>query len=142
MRSGRDDVSGRNGARRARATTKRRRKGGDDERPRGYHPQRMHQLWRDIDDARGKLGYDPSADTTSSGYALVALIGRSAALVEYLPAPSTVWTSAWRLVTAPFGMVASVAEKAVAVPVAVLGGAAAWLGRLPLVGGVRGRESR
>jgi hypothetical protein len=56
---------------------RRRVRPADDERPRGFKPQRMRQLWDDIDDARDKLGLGAAATAAPSTWSVSALVGRA-----------------------------------------------------------------
>ncbi len=53
----------------------------DDDRPRGYQPQRMRRLWSDIDHARDKLGLGRDADPAGSSWGIEALIGCASEIV-------------------------------------------------------------
>ncbi len=61
-----------NGARRR----ARSRRGGapDDERPRGFEPDRMRRLWSDIDHARDHLGLGPDAAAASTPWSVAGIV--------------------------------------------------------------------
>src|SRR4051794_18689159 len=54
-----------------------------DERPQGYHPERMRALWENIDHARAKLAPEPSASASDVGTMLRALV--PAVVLELAP---------------------------------------------------------
>ncbi len=70
----------------------------DDERPRGFQPQRMRRLWQDIDRARDGLGLGPGEEPPiPSLWSIAGVVGRLTELASGLlwwkeeeapPAPS------------------------------------------------------
>jgi len=49
----------------------------DDDRPRGFQPQRMRRLWQDIDRARDGLGLGPGEEPPSpSSWTITGVLGR------------------------------------------------------------------
>ena len=68
----------RSGARRRRT---RPRSVSEDDRPRGYQPQRMQRLWNDIDHARDKLGLGRDADAAGAGWGMAGLLGCAGEIV-------------------------------------------------------------
>jgi hypothetical protein len=108
----RDDVTG-NGA------------GVDDERPRGFEPDRMRRLWSDIDHARDNLGLGPevaAADASSSGVA--GVVGYAVGLAA---------DAAGAVANGMAGLVRGVAS-ALPDPRRLVGAALPCVRRLPIVG--------
>ena len=108
-----------NGARRR--SRSRRATMRDDERPRGFEPDRMRRLWSDIDRSRDNLGLGTQPVAPSSwsvggvvGRATELAVGAVGSLFDVLAAPA-------RLLTAP---------------TRALGDAVPCVRRLPIVGGL------
>jgi hypothetical protein len=89
----------------------------DDDRPRGFQPQRMRRLWNDIDQARDKLGLGRTSPASSAPpWSLAALLRCAAEL------PTSATGFIWDL--------------ACAVPATVhtVLGVVPWLRQAPIVG--------
>ena len=89
----------------------------DDDRPRGFQPQRMRRLWTDIDHARDKLGLGRALQAPSAQPWSLAALLRCAA---ELPASATelIWDLA----------------RTVPATVHTVLGVAPWLRQTPIVG--------
>jgi hypothetical protein len=96
-----------------------RRNGSDDERPRGFHPDRMQRLWSDIDSARDNLGLG-GAEVGSASWSLGGALGYAAELVTGAGA----WVFGWTRVLPD--------------PLRIVGGALPCVRKLPLVGSLFG----
>jgi hypothetical protein len=102
---------------------------GEDDRPRGFEPDRMRRLWNDIDRSRDNLGLGPEAAAqppswTVGGvvsYAAELATGAVSTVVDWTLAPARVLTAPARLLTAP---------------TRVLGELVPCVRRLPIVGGL------
>ncbi len=76
-----DDVTGNGSANGHRRRARARRGGsGEDDRPRGFEPDRMRRLWGDIDHARDNLGLGPAADVAAAPWNIAGTFGYAAAL--------------------------------------------------------------
>ncbi len=62
-----------NGARRR--ARSRRAVSGEDDRPRGFEPDRMRRLWSDIDSARDNLGLGPEAAESAAPWSVAGVVG-------------------------------------------------------------------
>jgi hypothetical protein len=123
-----DDVtrngSSKSGRRRARS---RRATAGDDDRPRGFEPDRMRRLWSDIDQARDNLGLGPTP-TEPSTWSVLGLVGSAAGLAS---------DAAGGLMSGAAGAMRGVVE-ALPDPLRLFGATVPCVRRLPLVGGFFG----
>jgi hypothetical protein len=54
---------------------------GEDDRPRGFEPDRMRRLWDDIDQARDNLGLGPTP-TATQDWSVLGLVGAAAGLAS------------------------------------------------------------
>jgi hypothetical protein len=105
------------GRRRARS---RRAAAGDDDRPRGFEPDRMRRLWSDIDQARDNLGLGAAPAETST-WSVLGLVGMASDTAGALTSGAAETVR---------GVVGALPD-----PLRLLGGTVACVRRLPLVGG-------
>jgi hypothetical protein len=121
-----------NGARRRprsrRATTR------EDDRPRGFEPDRMQRLWSDIDRSRDNLGLGPEAAAPSSWsvgglmrYATELATEAIGTVVDTLTTPARLVATPGRVLTAP--------TRLLTAPTRAIGDAVPCMRRLPIVGG-------
>lgn len=96
-----------------------RRSRADDERPRGFQPDRMQRLWSDIDSARDNLGLGP-ATAESSSWSVGGAVGYAADLA----AGAGAWVLGWTRVLPD--------------PLRIIGAAVPCVRKLPVVGGFFG----
>lgn len=115
-----DDVTTRNGAAHAGRRRPRPRRGttGEDDRPRGFEPDRMRRLWSDIDHARDNLGLGPETAAPATEWSVGGALGYAATLA-----------------TDVVGAVVELA-RALPDPRRAIGDALPCVRRLPLVGGL------
>ena len=95
-----------------------RRNGADDDRPRGFHPDRMQRLWSDIDSARNRLG--PGVAVESSSWSVAGAVGYAADLA----ASAGAWVLGWTRVLPD--------------PLRIIGTAVPCVRKLPVVGALFG----
>ena len=93
-----------------------RRNGADDERSRGFHPDRMERLWSDIDSARDNLGLGPAAAVESSSWSVGGAVGYAADVA----ASASAWMLGWTRVLPD--------------PLRIIGAAVPCVRKLPVVG--------
>lgn len=110
----------------------------EDDRPRGFQPQRMRKLWHDVDRARGKLGLggDTRAKASRSRRRATSWAGFAVGIV----AGATAWMiDLPRTAPAALRATITVAAKPLSgarafTPFALLATGAAWLRPVPVVG--------
>jgi len=101
----------------------------EDDRPRGFEPDRMQRLWSDIDRSRDNLGLGPEPVASPSSWSIGAVVRGAAELatkavatvVDALTAPARLLTAPVRLLT---------------VPTRMIGDAVPCVRRLPIIGGI------
>ena len=113
-----DDI--RNGTTNGTPRRPRARRNGDEERPRGFHPDRMQRLWSDIDSARDNLGLGRAAAVESPAWSLGGALVYASELVTGAGA----WVLGWTRVLPD--------------PLRIVGTALPCVRKLPLVGALFG----
>lgn len=120
-----DDVT-RNGTTRGRRRKRSRRAASvEDDRPRGFAPDRMRRLWSDIDQARDNLGLGPVPPSAST-WSVLGIVGSAAGIAS--DAAGALTASATNVVCGVAGALPD--------PMRQLGSALPCVRRLPLVGGL------
>ena len=111
----------------------------DDDRPRGFEPDRMRRLWSDIDRSRDNLGLGTQPIASSSPWSVGAVVGYAAGLATDAVDSVLGWTrvlaAPMRVLAAPSRML-TLPTRVLTAPTRAIGEAVPCVRRLPIVGGL------